>query len=95
MNEMLEMETLQKELDQANARIQNLEERLKLSYQMDAIRESQDLLTLKNEIHTQLRTEYTDWVGAKSNEMSEDEHIARGATINRIFKTLKRLGIKF
>jgi hypothetical protein len=83
----------EKQIAELNAKVEDLTQRLKTSLSMDRITHNQELLTLKTEIARVLAPEYEDYQISKDVPYDADEYIARGCSLHRIFRLLKRFGI--
>jgi chromosome segregation ATPase len=90
-----EIEDLQAEFKGKDDEIADLKSRLKTVLEMDMSANSQEILTLKNDISRYLEIEYENFKASKDKEYSKDLYEAHYASLFRIFRTLKRLGIKF
>ena len=80
-------------LSATQSQIDDLTNRLRTSLSMDEISKNQELTTLKNDISEALKLDYSDFIGTKSSEYSQDLFEAYRSTLTRIFKLLKRFGI--
>jgi predicted RNase H-like nuclease (RuvC/YqgF family) len=86
---------LQAEISEKGEKISDLENRLKTALEMDMSANSQEVMTLKKDISRSLEIEYENYKASKGKEYSKDMYEAHYASLFRIFRTLKRLGIKF
>jgi len=89
----LELKKSKDELSSSEAQVSDLTDRLRTSLNMDEISKNQELVTLKNDISEALKLDYSDFMGTKSSECSQDLFEAYRSTLTRIFKLLKRFGI--
>jgi hypothetical protein len=83
----------EKQIAELNAKVEDLTQRLKTSLCMSSINHNQELLTLKANIASAITPEYEDYQIGKDVPYDADEYIARGASLHRIFRCLKRLGV--
>lgn len=89
-----EMDKLTKELSGKNAIIENLNERLKISFKADDITKKQDLITMKKDIASSIKRQYKDFIQYKNEDCNEDNYEALKVTINQVFRALIRNGIE-
>lgn len=87
-----EMENRIKELEAKNV---ELIETIKYERNINIMADSQQTLTLKTVISNSLRFEYYDYLHDKNAEYDPDMFAALKGSLTRIFKVLKRNGIKF
>jgi chromosome segregation ATPase len=80
-------------LHDTEARVSDLTERLKVALQADSITQSQELATLKANLHNSLKTEYSDYLEIRDAECNTDNYTALIGSLSNIFKTLRGYGI--
>lgn len=76
------------------AKIKELDERLKLSFNADDISKKQELMTLKTDIAKAIKLQYEDFSENKNESCNEDNYEALKVTLNQVFRSLKRYGIE-
>lgn len=89
-----EINKLTKELSVKDAEIENLNERLKISFKADDISKKQDLITMKKDISSSIKRQYKDFIQYKSENCNEDNYEALKVTVNQVFRALIRNGIE-
>ncbi|MDL2233238.1 hypothetical protein LJC63_06625 [Ruminococcaceae bacterium OttesenSCG-928-L11] len=89
----LELKKSKEALSSAEEQISDLTSRLRASLNMDEISKNQELTTLKNDISEALKLDYSDFIGTRNSEYSQDLFEAYRSTLTRIFKLLKRFGV--
>lgn len=89
-----EINRLTKELSVKDAEIENLNERLKISFKADDISRKQDLITMKKDISSSIKRQYKDFIQYKSENCNEDNYEALKVTVNQVFRALIRNGIE-
>lgn len=91
---LAEISELRQRLIDAQAEIDNLNERLEQSFKMDALMENTALETLKKSVSEALKEEYDEYKRS-DHSFNEDNFAANRASLLRIFKILKRYGFSF
>ncbi len=92
--EQLRIQELENQLQKKDERINDLEERLKLSFKADKINKNQELITLKTDIAQALRLQYDDFEEFNEEPCNKDNYEVLKVTLKQIFRTLKRYGVK-
>lgn len=85
----MEKTDLEEQLSRSQAKINDLNERLKTVFQMDSIAQNQELEALKKKVSDSLKVEYEEFLSSAA-EFNEDNFQANYASLQRIFKILKR-----
>ncbi len=91
---LIEVSEIRQRLLDAQAEIDNLNDRLEQSFKMDTIMENNALETLKKSVSEALKEEYDEY-NRSDHEFNEDNIAANRASLLRIFKILKRFGFSF
>jgi hypothetical protein len=89
------LEQKNQQIAELTVKIDNLSERLRLSFQMDAISRNQEVLSLKKNIAGALKIQYDDYVENRNTLYSEANYEAFKVDLNQVFRVLKRFGIEF
>ena len=90
--EELEAKSRQNEI--LNAQVNDLDERLKRSLQLDEISKNQDLLLLKSSLSDALKRQYKDYMENREEPCTEENYAAFKTSLEHIFRALKRLDIQ-
>ena len=86
-----EMDDLKQENEELKGLVDSLKEKLSLAYKVDTAAQNQELLVLKKNVSDSIRPEFEDY-NSSGREFNEDNFLASCASIERIFKILKRFG---
>lgn len=82
-------------LEAANKKIDDLDNKLKEAYSIDEKRANQELETLKINVVNSLMTEYKECTDEGAAIFNKDNFEANYASLQNIFRILKRLGFQF
>ncbi|MBR5089763.1 MAG: hypothetical protein IK093_10080 [Ruminiclostridium sp.] len=86
-----ELSDTQQENEELKSLVDSLKEKLSLAYKIDNAAQNQELLALKKNVSDSIRPEFEDF-NSSGREFNEDNFLANCASIERIFKILKRFG---
>lgn len=84
---------LKKRISQLEEEVEKQKKRADAAYQMDTMGKEQAIITLKSKIANALKLEYEEFEVNRNAELDEDNFEANKASLQRIFKILKRFGI--
>lgn len=90
----VEKAALEEKICKQSSEIANLNERLKTAFQMDTLSKNQELETLVKNVSDTLKAEYDEYCSSDTT-FNEDNFQANYASLQRIFKILKRFGFNF
>lgn len=90
----VEKAALEEKICKQSSEIANLNERLKTAFQMDTLSKNQELETLVKNVSDTLKAEYDEYCSSDTI-FNEDNFQANYASLQRIFKILKRFGFNF
>lgn len=85
---------LEEKMSNQSSEIANLNERLKTAFQMDTLSKNQEIETLFKNVSDALKAEYDEYCSSDTT-FNEDNFQANYASLQRIFKILKRFGFNF
>lgn len=94
-NDNIDIAKLKEELAKEKEKSADLDRRLTVSYEIDQTANSQEVITLKNDIADGLKLEHKNYKENLDEPCNEDNFLAYRATVMRIFRTLKRFGVEF
>ena len=89
-----ELATKNRQTEELNSQVNDLDERLKNSLQFDEISKNQDLLLLKNSLGDALKRQYKDYMENREAPCTAENYAAFKTSLEHIFRTLKRLDIQ-
>jgi len=85
----------EKAIADRDAAIEDLKKRLSATLALDASANNQELITLRTDIANALESDYQYYQKSKGMVCTPDQYEAFSGSLNRIFRSLKRLGIHF
>ena len=91
---IVEKAELEEKISNQSSEMANLNERLKTAFQMDTLSKNQELETLFKNVSDALKAEYDEYCSSDTT-FNEDNFQANYASLQRIFKILKRFGFNF